>query len=288
MSRPKGFIHDYRPHKKTKILIENVQSILEENASYLPMTLRQIFYQLVVKDQIAKTEAGYKRMTDHLANARRAQVIPFSSVRDDGFTGNLYMGWNSTEDFIDTLISQVGNLVLDLQNWQEVRLIVWCEAGGMVPQLENVASPYGIPVLSSGGFDSVTSKYNMARAVSRKPHHIIHIGDFDPSGEHIATSLIADMRGFSGSEIGFTRLAVNEEQGRLYDLPTALPKKTDKRSFSGTRTIQAEALRPEIMAGILSDEILDLIDNDQYEIALAAQDDARESVTDALEGLGLE
>jgi len=288
MSRKKGWHLDWRPQKKTMVLIENVQAILEENAAYLPMTLRQIFYQLVVRDQIPKTETGYNSMTDHLVSARRAKMIPFSSIRDDGFTGSLYVGWDSADDYINGLAARAEYLDLDLQNWQELRLIVWCEAGGMVPQLKRVASPYGIPVLSSGGFDSVTSKYNMAMAVSDQPHHIIHIGDFDPSGEHIASSLIADMRGFSDEPIGFTRLAVTEEQGRSYDLPTALPKKTDNRSFSGTKTIQAEALRPELLAKILKDGIVDLIDHDSFVIALLAQQEARRSVTKALEGIGLE
>ena len=43
-------------------------------------------------------------------------------------------------------------LVLDRTAGQRTRLIVMCEAAGMVPQLASVAGPYGVTVISSGGF----------------------------------------------------------------------------------------------------------------------------------------
>jgi hypothetical protein len=37
-----------------------------------------------------------------------------------------------------------------------------CEAAGMAPQLARVAEPFGIGVLSSGGFSSLTDTHGFA------------------------------------------------------------------------------------------------------------------------------
>jgi hypothetical protein len=96
----------------------------------------------------------------------------------------------------------------------------------------------------------------MAVKLSKDAHHVLHIGDFDPSGEHIFNSLKEDIQAFSSSNVEFSRVAVTEAQGLQYNLPTAPPKKTDNRSFSGSATIQAEALPPATLAWILNEGIL--------------------------------
>lgn len=107
-----------------------------------------MFYRLVVVDQIPKTEKGYKTLCEALNLARRGKLIDMSCIRDDGFRGNLYTGFSNGEDYLRAVQRQVTNLELDLQDYQPVRLVVWCEAAGMVPQLETVTRQYSIPVVS--------------------------------------------------------------------------------------------------------------------------------------------
>ncbi|WP_158716111.1 hypothetical protein [Streptomyces sp. NRRL B-24720] len=54
-----------------------------------------------------------------------------------------------------------------------------------------------------------------------------------------------------GTEVVFERLAVTEQQITHHQLPTAPPKASDHRSFSGTSTTQAEALPPDLLAPVL-------------------------------------
>ena len=56
---------------------------------------------------------------------------------------------------------------MNRQAGQPVQLYLWCEAGGMVPQLARVADPYDVPVLSGGGFDSITMKHELAVEFAR-------------------------------------------------------------------------------------------------------------------------
>src|SRR4051812_35009559 len=81
---------------------------------------------------------------------------------------------------------------------QPVYIELWCEAAGMVPQMERVANRYSIPVYSTGGFSSVTVTSEIAdRALARdKPTVFLHVGDFDPSGESIFDAMTRDARAF--------------------------------------------------------------------------------------------
>jgi hypothetical protein len=134
----------------------------------------------------------------------------------------------------------------------------------MVPQLARVAHPFGITVMSGGGFDPTTDRHNFAAALSEhdRPTEVLHIGDHDPSGVSMFLAFLEDVEAFT-RELGggaiFTRLAVTPQQIRSYRLPTAPPKATDNRAFSG-QTCQAEALPPDVLARILRNAIEDRTD----------------------------
>jgi hypothetical protein len=146
----------------------------------------------------------------------------------------------------------------------------------MVPLVEEIATPYGIAVLSSGGFDSTTAKYDLAQTLSEFPAaEVLHIGDHDPSGVHVFSSMAEDVQAFAaGLDTDvlpvFTRLAVTPEQIEELSLPTAPAKETDRRSFEG-ETTQVEAIPPDILVEIIRNAIASRIDEAAYEAVLAEE-----------------
>jgi hypothetical protein len=139
----------------------------------------------------------------------------------------------------------------------------------MVPQLERVAHPLGVTAMSGGGFDSLTDKHSFAAALAGhdRPTEVLHIGDHDPSGVSMFLAFLEDVEAFTrdlGGRATFTRLAVTPEQIAQYRLPTAPPKDTDRRAFSG-QTCQAEALAPDVLAQIVREAIESRIDPDVLE-----------------------
>jgi hypothetical protein len=260
--RPRGFI-DWQPQAKTAALIEEVREVLDEYGDYLPLTIRQIFYRLVGARGYEKTERAYDRLVEVLNKARRARLIDFDTIRDDGFYRTAWLGWRSLEQAQQSLIKHASSYRLDRQTGQPVRLAVWCEASGMAPQLERVCKRYSIPVYSSGGFDSLTVKHALAEEFAKvEAVLVLHIGDHDPSGVHVFGSLDEDVSAFSselGGFVNFGRLAVTSEQIERYGLPTAPPKGSDRRAFVG-ETVQAEALPPDTLAEILEQAIMANLD----------------------------
>ena len=258
--------------------LEQVQAVLDEYQDYLPLTLRQIFYRLVGMYGYPKTEKDYGNLGETLNRARRAGIIPMDAIRDDGFHFNRFQGWQDGDKWIDATSEELEQFKLDRQQGQARRLVVWCEAGGMVSQLRRIASEYSVPVASSGGFDSTTVKHNVGRWLALiGPATVLHIGDHDPSGVHLFGSLDEDVGAFVdhyGGDAEFIRLAVTPEQIDLYGLPTAPPKATDNRSFQGMTT-QAEALDPATLANILKFAIESRLDIDEYTAMLALEKDTK-------------
>lgn len=263
-NRPRGFAA-WKPQAESADLLDQVQQVLATYSNLLPLTGRQIFYRLVATTGYDKTEPAYKRLLELLNRARRARIIEMAAIRDDGVISAGDDRFNSGQDFLKSCQHWAASFQLDFMQYQPRHVEVLCEAGGMVPQLERVAEPYGVAVRSSGGFDSTTVKHQLGRLYGKqsKPVVVLHVGDLDPSGEHICSNLAEDVGAFTshyGGELSVLRIAVTEDQQAAFDLPTAPTKPTDRRSFSAAFTVQAEALPPDALASIVRNAIEQQLD----------------------------
>ncbi len=279
--RARGF-KPWRPREASRVLLEQVSQVLEQYEQHLPVTNRQVFYRLVAAYGFEKTEQAYERLGNILNRARRAGMIPWEAIRDDGFHRGRHTGWESIADFANAVQSHVDSYRIDRQAGQDRRLALWCEAAGMVPQLERIATEFSVPVLSSGGFDSVTVKHDQAKQFAGMGSVLVlHVGDHDPSGVHVFGSLDEDVRAFCeelGGHVEFRRLAVLPEHVEKYSLETSAAKANDRRAFTGD-TVQAEALPPDVLAAIVRQAVETEIDYEAYVQALDYERQQREQLS---------
>jgi hypothetical protein len=179
----RGFV-GWEPEPDNIKLLTSVQAILEEYRAHLPLTIRQILYRLMGGHVDAKGKPYEKTIEGTLyemcQRARRARVIPMDAIRDDSGVQEEPQSWEDANEYIRSVQDQSQNIWHDRQEGQQKRLVVYCEAAGMVPQLARVANPFGVSVISSGGFDSLTEKHLFGQ--DRYDIEVLHIGDFDPSG----------------------------------------------------------------------------------------------------------
>jgi hypothetical protein len=277
-TRARGFV-PWNPQPKTRELLEQVQAVLDEYADYLPLTIRQIYYRLVGAHGYPKTQQAYENLGEHLNSARRARMIDMDVIRDDGGAILKPTIWESAEEFLNDMRDWAEDFRLDRTQGQKTRIVVMCEAAGMAPQLEQVADPFGITVMSSGGYDSLTEKHRFAKELADQDRQteVLHIGDHDPSGAHMFLALLEDVEAFArelGGNAKFSRLAVTPEQIARYRLPTAPANKDDKRAFHG-QTCQAEALAPDDLAAILRTAIEQRLDRRAYDRVLRRERQVR-------------
>ena len=292
--RARGYIQTYRPQTKTRALLEQVQSVLDEYRSYWPITARQLFYRLVGAHGFPKDERACSRLYEHLVNARRARVIPFHAIRDDGVSTYVMDHFADADDFRATIREQAENYRRDLMANQDVHIEIWCEAAGMIPQLFRVGERYSIKSYSSSGFDSVTAKKQLADRICEtgKPAKILHLGDYDPSGEDLFTAAAEDVRAFvladrlnAMVDVEFIRVALTEGQVEAYRLPTSPAKESDSRSkrWKG-ETCQLEALAPDQIAALLTAQIDRIVDIDRMDFTRRLGAWERQELTRSLPG----
>jgi hypothetical protein len=267
--RPRGYA-DWRPRRDTLELLDAVQSVLVEYEEHLPLTVRQVFYRLVGAYGYEKSELAYARLSEHLVRARRAQLVPFTAIRDDGCVSYSSRWHGGVADFWDDAIDRAHSYRRNRQAGQPRYVELWCEAAGMAPQLAKVADDFAVPVFSAGGFASLSAvRLIVDRAVRRDvPTLLLHVGDYDPSGESIFASIVDDARAFVAEDaiigtqrVEGRRLALTASQVEEHELPTAPAKPTDSRSarWHG-ETCQLEALPPDVLADLVWDELVDIFD----------------------------
>lgn len=274
MSRPKGFAY-WEPNPRSAAIIAATQDVLHEYREYLPMTIRQIFYRLVGTVGYPKDEKAYKALCEILNKARRARMIRFTDIRDDGIRAGGSGGYANTREFDQGIRAQVDYYQRDRMQDQEWRIELWCEAAGMMPQMTQASEEWHVPVYSAGGFLSVTATYELAQRLGRdeRPLVLLHVGDHDPSGVSIYEALRDDVGAFNdqagGPQFETVRVAITERQVFEHDLETAPPKASDSRSstWSGI-TAQAEALPPDMLQRIVRAAIGEYVDADVHAAAL--------------------
>src|SRR5215203_5567730 len=301
--RPKGYA-PWRPHKKTTRLMFQAKQILEEYRDHLPLTARQIFYRMVATYGYPKTEKAATNLGEHLTRARRAEMIPFDHIRDDGIAVMAQAHYADENDFFKHIREEGSAYKRDKLTRQKMDIRVYCEAAGMMPQLERVCEPYSIPVYSCSGFDSVSAKYQLKEACWRafvyqgRRTIILHLGDHDPSGESIFNDgLVQDIHAFLAEDVphkdpreiaDFERIALTQEQVTSLGLETTPPKESDSRTanWKGSGACQLEALPPDVLAGLLDATIKTYLNLAVYEQDLRAEEEERRRIAKALPSAG--
>lgn len=299
MSYDYGFI-EWKPYSVSLKRLEIIHAVLREYVAHLPLTMRQVFYRAVGKHGYDKSEPAYERLLYTSAKGRRARLIDFAAIRDDGVTAEAPFKFDGPDDFRDYVMDVAGDYQSLRQFGQARILLVLVEAAGMVPQLGRVSKPLGVQARSCGGYDSVTEKHRLARWIARsdRPVTILHVGDLDPSGEDMFANLSLDLAAFiedmepwhdPDEWLEMVRVAVTREQADAMNLPTAAPKTDDKRSakFKG-RTVQCEAIPPDVLSQIVRDAIVSRLDMDVFNRNLAAEEEEREQIKAAIAELSFE
>lgn len=290
--RPRGYA-EWRPQAKTRELLDQVGEILAEYQDYLPLTVRQIFYRLVGAYDYEKTERAYARLSEALVRARRARLIAFDDIRDDGVVVMAERWYADEQDFVEEFARQAEHYRRDRQQGQAHRLELWSEAAGMLPQLANVAHDYSIPVYSASGFVSLTAVRSIVDRARKRDGAtvLLHVGDFDPSGESIFDAMARDAQAFlerdrliATQRIIPRRVALTAEQVGLFGLPTSPPKSSDSRTqnWAGVATCQLEALAPDDLASLLRLAIVEWLDQERLHLEVGLEAADRAALTRAL------
>ena len=246
--------------KKTLELIEQAYNILNE---YNPMTLRQVYYQLVSKHVIENKMSQYKRLSPVLVRARKEGNIPWEWIEDSGRLPRGVSMWQGLPDFIETVKTAYRK---DIWNSQPTYIEVWLEKDALSGIFADIINQYGVTLCVAKGYSS-WSVYKEASTRFKKqdkPVKILYFGDFDPSGEDMVRA-IRDSLSFLGTCPEIIKVALTHEDITEYNLPPDYAKKTDTRAKSfierhGDIAVELDALPLPVLQQKIKQSIEDNID----------------------------
>lgn len=255
-----------------------VQEILREFNQYKPLTLRQIYYQLVGKGYIDNKMSEYIMLSNLLKWARIDGCIPWEDIEDRVRAYHDLTGWQDKDHFIDTELDNfLHGYKRDLLQGQDSYIEIWIEKDALSAIFTRVASPYTIPVVVCRGFSSVSFLNDFRERLSYqagKDSIMLYFGDFDPSGMEMLTAMETTLHDEMGIEdIEFKRVALLRDDIFTHNLPhnpNAL-KRTDTRAKRhvlkyGELAVELDALRPDILEGKIKGAIEGELDAKAFNI----------------------
>ena len=208
-------------HQKTQVLLDAAREILEANH---PMTVRQVYYQLVSRQVIENNRGRYQAVSDALVYGRKNAIIPWDWIEDRLRRPRQVSMWSNLSDFGTTVLSAYRRNVWASQS----RYVeVWLEKDALSGIFEDILHGYGVTLNVGRGYDGWDSIRNAAgRFGDGDDATILYFGDFDPSGEDMVRSL-EERLGFFGCHPEIRKCALNLDDIRKYKLPPDNTKKSD-------------------------------------------------------------
>ena len=273
--------------KKQIARADDVMKVLEEFKKYLPMTLRQIFYQLLhytdaphwkckYKGEI-KTVVIYSALGRVLKWMRIYERIDRDVIIDEHRIITAKMGFTDTEAFIESEIENIGYGYSRCNAQKQPRHIeIWIEKAALLRLVEPVADEFCRRVIVCKGYNSVTFQTQFyTRAMEALQYGmvptVLYFGDWDPSGENMiyaAMQTIDDELGLDGVE--YYRCGVNPEHfGMIQKNPVPI-KPSDSRAKKfiekhGTTAYELDALHPEQLKTLVRESIMQFTDMTAYD-----------------------
>jgi hypothetical protein len=254
------------------VLIEKCQEILEDyNAQGYDMTLRQLYYQLVRRNEIENKKESYDNLGSLVNDARLAGYIDWSFLVDR--TRNL-KGINTYETIQERLSNLPYLYALDKWSDQKYRIEVWIEKEALEGVFARACNKLQVDYFACRGYTSASEMYVAAQRLLKYKDDgqtpiILHHGDHDPSGIDMTRDILDRLQLFTGG-IEVRRMALNMAQIEQYDPPANFAKVHDKRFKAyqqqyGDESWELDALEPETLNKLVTDTVLQYRDETKWQ-----------------------
>jgi hypothetical protein len=272
----------------TTKFIEVARVILERQR---PMTIRQLFYQMVGLADDTKREIGgfgnsqkdYRRVSRMMTKAREDKRVPWDWIVDRSRPTYEPQVWGDLAGYLHAVKNCYRK---DYWLNQRVYCEVWCEKDAVIGSIEDLTSELGVIVRVGRGFQSSTRVREIASVFSRirKSKIVFYLGDFDSSGMDIERDVRQRVCRYTRS-FAMRRLAIFGEDIAKFKLPPQRIKPEDPRARSfrnmhGNQCVELDALPPPELRRHVRKAVTSVIDEAAWERALTTEEAELVSIDD--------
>lgn len=222
-----------------------------------PATVRQVFYQCVVRGLIEKTEQSYKRVAATLAELRKSGRMPYDWLADATRWQRRPRSHYSLTDAIQATATFYRR---DALTRSSRYIEVWLEKEALAGVVVQATEKFDVSLMTARGFASLSFLHSSAETIRHEPRPttIYHLGDHDPSGQQAARSIRDSLFDMSGrGDLEFVQLAVLAEQIGVWNLPTRPTKRegnTHAKHWRGD-SVELDAIHPKQLISLVSEAL---------------------------------
>jgi hypothetical protein len=253
-----------KPQERSLPLRHAIEAVAEE---YERFTVRQLFYQLVSRGKVEKTEQAYKRVCDAAVQMRLDGSLPYSKISDGSRARRKPPTWKGAKEVLEWSAEIYRH---DYWTRQPFRVEVWCEKDALSGVIQPVCDEYGVTYVATRGFPSQTLLYESAVQMAEvdRLFRVYYFGDHDASGRAIDRNLESELKRH-GALVVVRRVALEPWQIDEYRLPTRPGKTSDSRhdrfaaEFGGA-SVELDALPPDVLAEMVDSYIKENIVGDEW------------------------
>lgn len=262
---------NFRP--ETLRVIQHAAEICETYAAQgFRLTVRQLYYQFVSRGLLANTVRNYKRLASIIADARMAGLLDWDWIEDRMRTVAELAHWQDPREIVGAVARQYR---VDKWSNQPYRPVVLIEKDALAGVIEPTCEALDVAYLACRGYTSVSAMKEMGDRLlgfvnADQIPIVLHLGDHDPSGIDMTRDIRDRLQIFVGSNVELHRLALNMDQVLDHNPPPNPAKDTDARwagyvRMYGEDSWELDALEPAFIAGLVSDAVLSLRDEDRWQ-----------------------
>jgi hypothetical protein len=228
------------------------------------MTVRQVFYQLVSRRVVEKTEDQYQGTVIRLMTEMRLNgSLSYDWVVDESRRVRITRTYDSIKHALEQTAKFYRRSALE-QSDDYVE--IWVEKDALAGTMWDVTSDYDVPLMVSRGMPSITFLHGSALAIKAanargKGTYIYQFGDHDPSGVLIPRSIerrLGEMcERLDCAPPIVERVALTEAHIAEFNLPTRPTKREGNRHAGGFEgeSVELDALPPRILRDMVREVI---------------------------------
>lgn len=240
-------------------IFNDIKKVLDSDPN--PMTVRQVYYQLVSWFNYKPTEATYKDVLSILIDARKKYGLDCDKIIDAGRSLVQWSAWSGVADFIDTVKNSYNK-----DKWlnQKECIQVWIEKDALAGVIEPICQKYNVPLLSGKGAFSISCVNEAQKTFPEdKPIRILYFGDLDPAGvmKIERGAVISNLAKIFGQYPEVERISLTLDDVKKYKLPEDFAKSKDTswekyiKEF-GDIAVELDALPPKVLRKKVEQAIL--------------------------------
>jgi len=255
-----------RYFKRTRRLMQEIDTAVAEHYPPTPITVRQLFYVLEGRGVVKKTEKAFDRVERTVDEMLYTGVLDWDAIIDPGRATEKHIEF---ADVRDGLTSLANDYRTDWWGEQSQGVEVWSEKDAIAELLRPVADKWHVRTLVNRGCVSDTAMKDAADRMNElgKPTFILYVGDHNPSGMHMMDTMLEKLETFGAKTFDLVHIALTQKQIEQYSLrPSRVKISADPRakkyvSQHGRGCWEVDALDPTVLVQIVAEAIAAYIDN---------------------------